>query len=92
MFACHVIPPNSHLILRCASPDISSSPDSLASDRSESRSPNSMAVSTTGFYKLVVPLLRCESSDIRDSVVLALGQINNEAIRFVDQYFMKIIF
>ncbi|GAB6027284.1 hypothetical protein CHUAL_001566 [Chamberlinius hualienensis] len=83
MFGCRVIPPNSHLVMRCASPDLSlsSSPDSLTSDRSENRSPNSSTVSTTAFYKLIVPLLRCESSDIRDSAVLALGRINQDALR-----------
>ena len=37
-------------------------------------------VSPTVFYKLLVPLLRCEVADMRDSVVLALGTINHIAI------------
>ena len=36
--------------------------------------------SPTVFYKLLVPLLRCEVSDMRDSVVNALGRINHVAI------------
>ena len=37
-------------------------------------------VSPIVFYKLLVPLLRCEVVDMRDSVVLALGTINHVAI------------
>jgi hypothetical protein len=37
-------------------------------------------VSPTVFYKLLVPLLRCEVTDMRDSVVQALGRINHVAI------------
>ena len=37
-------------------------------------------VSPTVLYKLLVPLLRCEVADMRDSVVLALGTINHVAI------------
>ena len=37
-------------------------------------------VSPTVLYKLLVPLLRCEVTDMRDSVVLALGTINHVAI------------
>ena len=31
-------------------------------------------------YKLLIPLLRCEVSDIRDSVVQALGNINHNSL------------
>lgn len=83
MFACQVIPPNVNPVIRCASPDlsISSSPDSMASDRSDSRSPSSANISPSAFYKLVVPLLRCEASDIRDAVVDGMGKINPDALR-----------
>lgn len=37
-------------------------------------------VSPTVFYKLLVPLLRCEVQDMRDSVVQAFGRINHVAI------------
>jgi hypothetical protein len=37
-------------------------------------------VSPTVLYKLLVPLLRSEHSDMRDSVVHALGRINHTAI------------
>ena len=46
---------------------------------SDSKSPSPM-VSPIVFYKLLVPLLRCEVVDMRDSVVLALGTINHVAI------------
>ena len=49
-------------------------------DRSlENKSPSPL-VSPTVLYKLLVPLLRCEVSDMRDSVVHALGRINHTAI------------
>ena len=46
---------------------------------SDSKSPSPM-VSPTVLYKLLVPLLRSEHSDMRDSVVHALGRINHTAI------------
>ena len=57
----------------------SSSPESLGIDRNDSKSPLPM-VSPTVFYKLLVPLLRCEVPDMRDSVVQALGRINHVAM------------
>ena len=45
----------------------------------ENKSPSPL-VSPTVLYKLLVPLLRCEVSDMRDSVVHALGRINHTAI------------
>ncbi len=46
---------------------------------SDSKSPSPM-VSPTVFYKLLVPLLRCEVAEMRDSVVQALGRTNHVAI------------
>jgi hypothetical protein len=84
MFACRVVPPNPCPVIRCVSPDLmlSSSPESLSmmTDRSaDNKSPSPM-VSPTVMYKLLVPLLRCEVSDMRDSVVNGLGRINANAI------------
>ena len=82
-FACRVVPSTPSPVIRCVSPDLmlSSSPESLASMErsSDNKSPSPM-VSPTVFYKLLVPLLRCEVSDMRDSVVQALGRINHVAI------------
>ena len=36
--------------------------------------------SPTAFYRVLVPLLKCEVPDMRDSVVQALGRINHMAI------------
>ena len=59
---------------------ISSSPESLESHRiSDNKSPSPM-VSPTVMYKLLIPLLRCEVSDMKDSVIHALGRINHHAI------------
>ncbi|XP_046454255.1 protein furry-like isoform X2 [Daphnia pulex] len=81
-FACRVVPPSTNPVLRCASPDISlsSSPDGMSTDRSEVRSSGG-TVSPSSLYKLIVPLIRCEVSDMRSTVVNALGMINHAANR-----------
>uniref|UniRef100_T1J0K0 DAD domain-containing protein n=1 Tax=Strigamia maritima TaxID=126957 RepID=T1J0K0_STRMM len=82
----YVIPPHVNPIVRCASPDLSlsSSPDSINSDRyTDGRSLSTIHISPTAFYKLIVPLLRSDVSDIRDSVVNGLGRINSDAIKDV---------
>jgi len=53
----------------------SSSPDSLNAER------NDGAASPSALYKLVVPLLRCETHDVRDAAVHALGRTNPDAIK-----------
>jgi hypothetical protein len=58
----------------------SSSPDSLTTERNDNKSPGGN-VSPTGLYKLVVPLLRCETVDVRDAAVHALGKVNPEALK-----------
>lgn len=58
----------------------SSSPDSLSAERNDNKTPN-VNVSPTALYKLVVPLLRCELNDVRDAAVLALGNVNSEALK-----------
>jgi len=60
----------------------SSSPDSLTAERNDNKSPGGN-VSPTGLYKLVVPLLRCETVDVRDAAVHALGKVNSEALKYV---------
>ncbi|EFX69867.1 hypothetical protein DAPPUDRAFT_113271 [Daphnia pulex] len=81
-FACRVVPPSTNPVLRCASPDISlsSSPDGMSTDRSEVRSSGG-TVSPSSLYKLIVPLIRCEVTDMRSTVVNALGMINHAANR-----------
>ena len=37
-------------------------------------------VSPTVFYKLIMPILKNDMSDVKDSVVQALGRINHMAI------------
>ena len=61
---------------------LSSSPESLSmvTDRSSDNKSPSPMVSPSVMYKLLVPLLRCEVPDMRDSVVNALGRINHYAI------------
>ncbi|XP_021940399.1 protein furry [Zootermopsis nevadensis] len=81
-FAFRVVPPVPSPIVRCASPDLSlsSSPDSLATERNDNKSPGGN-VSPAGLYKLVIPLLRCETVDVRDAAVHALGKVNSDALK-----------
>lgn len=39
-------------------------------------------VSPSSLYKLIIPLLRCETADMRNTVVDALGMINYAAVRY----------
>ncbi|XP_031346669.1 protein furry isoform X1 [Photinus pyralis] len=59
---------------------ISSSPDSLSAERSDNKAPG-VNISPVSLYKLVVPLLRCEIADVRDTAVLALGKVNSDALK-----------
>ena len=85
--ACRVVPsiPAATAVIRCVSPDLSlphlsSSPESLSAlDRADAKSPGPM-LSPPVMYRLLVPLLRCEVSDVRDSVVQACGHINHVAL------------
>ena len=85
VFACRVVPPVPSPVSRCVSPDLvlSSSPESLGmADNNrlvENKSPSPMVLPTV-MYKLLVPLLRCEVAEMKDSVVNALGRINHSAI------------
>ncbi|XP_065087337.1 protein furry isoform X3 [Ochlerotatus camptorhynchus] len=79
--AMRLVPQMPSVAVRCASPDLSlsSSPDSLSADRSDKSS--GTAASPVALYKLVIPLLRCEVTDIRDAAVNALGMINHDALK-----------
>ena len=58
----------------------SSSPDGISTERNDARN-TCASVSPSSLYKLIVPLLRCEVSDMRNTVVDALGMINHAAIK-----------
>lgn len=58
----------------------SSSPDSLTTERNDGKTLSSN-ISPVALYKLIVPLLRCEASDVRDTAVQALGKINSDALK-----------
>lgn len=49
-----------------------------AGERNDSKLVNA---SPSGLYKLVVPLLRCETVDVRDTAVYALSSINSDALK-----------
>lgn len=77
--AFRVVPPVPSPVVRCASPDLSlsSSPDSLTMERTDTKTP----VSPSELYKRVVPLLRSEAVDVRDAAVDALGKVNPDALK-----------
>ncbi|XP_076040545.1 microtubule binding protein furry isoform X4 [Oratosquilla oratoria] len=84
VLACRVVPAVTKAqVIRCASPDLSlgSSPDSAAGERGGDKTSPGYSVSPLCLYKLLVPLLRCDSADMRDSVTLALGKINHNALK-----------
>ncbi|XP_058793249.1 protein furry isoform X2 [Phymastichus coffea] len=58
----------------------SSSPDSLSAERGDNKSPGTN-VSPSALYKLTVPLLRCETIDVRDAAVHAIGKVNADALK-----------
>lgn len=55
----------------------SSSPDSLTAERTD----KGTAVSPSGLYKLLIPLLRCDAADVRDAVTYAMAKVNAEALK-----------
>ena len=57
-----------------------SSPDSTNSERLEMKSP-SAHMTAKDLFKTLVPLIRCDVSDMRETVVIGLGRINPEAFR-----------
>ncbi|RWS23768.1 protein furry-like protein, partial [Leptotrombidium deliense] len=81
MFAC-VIAPSSSTGQRLPPYDLSSSPDSMASERScENKSPISRGISVASFLKQIVPLIRSDQLDLRNAAVLGLSQINKFAVK-----------
>ncbi|KAI5701919.1 hypothetical protein M8J75_014651 [Diaphorina citri] len=89
IFSARVVPPVPYPTPRCASPDLSLSwsPENVGGERGGAGVENKPAPtaspppSPTGLYKLLVPLLRCDTTDVRDAVVHALGNINSEALK-----------
>lgn len=59
----------------------SSSPDSLTAERGGDGKTPSGNISPAALYKLIVPLLRCETPDVRDTTVQALGKVNSDALK-----------
>ncbi|GAB1608168.1 protein furry-like isoform X4, partial [Argonauta hians] len=60
---------------RCASPELGFSPENfqpLSSDKTE----NKQTAQSSSLFRLLVPLIKCESADMRDSVVNGLGYTN----------------
>ncbi len=58
-----------------------SSPDSVASERAEMKSPGP-SVTARDLAKTLVPLIRCDANDMRETIISGLGHINPVALRW----------
>lgn len=88
MFAFRTVPPNvTGTGYRCISPDIGNSSSPEAPDAREGRSPLPLTsamlfqVTPSALYKMIIPLIRAETADIRDLAVHSVGLINHMALR-----------
>jgi hypothetical protein len=87
LFAFRTVPPNMGSSLRCISPDIGISSSPEAPDGRDGRSPLPLtsamlfSVTPSALYKLVVPLIRVETVDVRDLAVYSIGEINHMAVK-----------
>ncbi|GIX72811.1 protein furry [Caerostris extrusa] len=83
MFACRIAPPNCNPPSRFIPTELnlSSSPDSITSERSDSRSPNNSSVQVSSLFKQITPLLRSEQADLRDSIVIGLSKVNHLVVK-----------
>ncbi|XP_021378295.1 protein furry-like isoform X2 [Mizuhopecten yessoensis] len=75
ILACSVAQKDSLNSYRCASPEQGSSPESEKSDSRQA------STSCTDLFKLIVPLMKCENPDMRDTIVNGLGYTNAAAFR-----------
>ncbi|XP_041356858.1 protein furry-like isoform X3 [Gigantopelta aegis] len=75
VLACSIAQQGSVIPHRCSSPELgNSSPESAGPDKGESRSPTSSTASN--LFRLLIPLMKCENSDMRDTVVNGVGYCN----------------
>lgn len=67
---------------RCASPELGISPENFAASSSSSDKTESKQNAQSGnLFRLLVPLIKCENSDMRDSVVNGLGYSNPAVLK-----------
>ncbi|KRZ85737.1 Protein furry -like protein-like [Trichinella sp. T8] len=81
VLACAIAPPSQNytFVLRSVSP-VTLQCDAVENQKtSDLRIPRVANVSATNLFRMVLPLLRCDMTDIRDSVVLGLGSVNPHA-------------
>jgi len=87
LFAFRTVPPSVGSTLRCISPEMVASSSPEASDGREGKSPLPLtsamlfSVTPSTLYKLVIPLIRSDITDIRDLTVYSLGHINHLAVK-----------
>ncbi|XP_078324713.1 protein furry-like isoform X3 [Crassostrea virginica] len=80
ILACAVAQKGINTQFRCASPDPGSSPECASGDKSDSIK-NSNSCSATALFQMLVPLMKCENIDMRDTIVNGLGYTNPVVFR-----------
>ncbi|XP_070197468.1 protein furry-like isoform X3 [Littorina saxatilis] len=72
ILACSIAQQSAVIPHRCSSPELGASPDNVQTDKSEARS----SVTASNLFRLLVPQMKCENSDMRDTVVNGMGCCN----------------
>lgn len=84
MLVCRIAPSSSSLMQlhRSFPNELSSSPDSLSSERSlENKSPLNRGVNASQLFKTVLPLIRSEQNYLRLATLLGLSYTNSSAVK-----------
>jgi len=82
MFACNITSSFSSNSIKSTSHDLSSSPDSMASERSsENKSPMTRSNSASSLFNQALALIKSEHSDIRNAAIFGLSHINSYAVK-----------
>ncbi|XP_015783421.1 protein furry [Tetranychus urticae] len=84
MFACSIVPSSSSVSsnAKLMSHDLSSSPDSMASERSlDNKSPLSRGISASCLFSQILPHIKNENNEIRNAAIFGLSHINPFAVK-----------
>lgn len=83
MLACSIAPSSSQSNpLKHPSHDLSSSPDSMTSERStENKSPSNRGMSAASMFGQILPHLKSEHVDLRNATIFGLSHVNPYAVK-----------
>lgn len=82
MFACSIAPSSQTNSNRMIPHDLSSSPDSMASERStENKSPLNKGQSASSFFAQILPHIKSEHSDLRSAAIFGLFHVNPFSVK-----------